>query len=74
MSQMKINCIITHALFLAVCCVWQAMGQTSVNATGQTSVYSGMPTNLAAKLAKIEEKRAEWQRLHPEQAAEEIAL
>jgi hypothetical protein len=74
---MKINWILTHALFLVVCCVLlasNAVGQTSTNATDQTSMYSGMPTNLAAKMAKIEEKRAEWSRLHPEQEAEEIAL
>jgi len=56
-------------LFLAANCIFLVS-----NTTGQTSTDSGISTNLAAKLAKIEEKRAEWSRLHPEQEAEEVTL
>jgi hypothetical protein len=69
MKNMKINCMITHGLFLAACCVL-----LTINATGQTSTNSELPPNLAAKVAKIDEMRAEWQRLHPDQYAEEVAL
>jgi hypothetical protein len=69
MSQMKIIFSITHALFLVVCCVLLAG-----NGIGQTATNSELPPDIAAKMAKIDEKRAEWRRQHPQQEAEEIAL